>query len=87
MEVDVDSIRPSPYQPRLIFDQEDLKQEIKKDGLLSDLVVRNRGEFYEIIDGERRWRALEATRKLNITTCLPTLKIDDNIERGLIEPS
>jgi ParB family chromosome partitioning protein len=59
MEVDVDSIRPSPYQPRLIFDLEDLKQEIKKDGLLSDLVVRNRGEFYELIDGERRWRVLK----------------------------
>jgi ParB family chromosome partitioning protein len=59
MEVDVDSIRPSPYQPRLIFDLENLKQEIKKDGLLSDLVVRNRGEFYELIDGERRWRVLK----------------------------
>lgn len=59
MEVDIDSIRPSPYQPRLIFDQEDLKQEIKKDRVLSDLVVRNRGEFYEIIDGERRWRAVK----------------------------
>jgi len=60
MEVDVDSIRPSPYQPRLIFDLEDLKQEIKKDGLLSDLIVRNQGKFYELIDGERRWRALKA---------------------------
>jgi len=59
VEVDVDAIRPSPYQPRLIFDVEDLKQEIKKDGLLSDLVVRNRGEFYELIDGERRWRVLK----------------------------
>jgi len=59
MEVNIDSIRPSPYQPRLIFDQEDLKQEIKKDGLLSDLVVRKRGEFYELIDGERRWRVLK----------------------------
>ncbi|MFQ6000005.1 MAG: ParB/RepB/Spo0J family partition protein, partial [Candidatus Bathyarchaeia archaeon] len=38
---------------------EDLKQEIKKDGLLSDLVVRKQGEFYELIDGERRWRALK----------------------------
>lgn len=59
MEVDVDSIRSSPYQPRLIFDLEDLKQEIKQDGLLSNLVVRNRGEFYELIDGERRWRVLK----------------------------
>jgi len=59
MEIEIDSIRPSPYQPRLIFDLEGLKQEIKKDGLLNDLVVRNRGEFYELIDGERRWRILK----------------------------
>lgn len=55
MKVEIDSIQPSPYQPRLIFDMEDLKQEIKKDGLLSDLVVRKQGEFFELIDGERRW--------------------------------
>ena len=59
VEVDIDSIRPSPFQPRLIFDQEDLKQEIKKDGLLSNLVVRKQGKFYELIDGERRWRILK----------------------------
>jgi len=59
MEVDIKLILPSPYQPRLIFDLEDLKQEIKKDGLLCDLVVRNRGKFYELIDGERRWRVLK----------------------------
>jgi ParB/RepB/Spo0J family partition protein len=33
--------------------------EIKKDGLLSDLVVRRKGDYYEIIDGERRWRTLK----------------------------
>jgi len=58
MEVDIDSIRPSPYQPRLLFDQHDLKGEIEKDGLLNALVVRKQGEFYELIDGERRWRVL-----------------------------
>jgi len=59
VEVDIDLIRPSPYQPRLIFNLDDLKLEIQKDGLLSDLVVRQRGDFYELIDGERRWRALK----------------------------
>jgi len=58
MEIDIDLIRPSPYQPRLIFDMDGLKEEIKKDGLLSDLVVRKKGDLYELIDGERRWRAL-----------------------------
>jgi len=59
MEVDIDLIRPSPYQPRLIFDQADLKREIKEDGLLNALVVRKQGKFYELIDGERRWRVLK----------------------------
>lgn len=59
MKADIDLIRPSPYQPRLIFDQDDLKREIEKDGLLNDLVVRKQGDFYELIDGERRWRALK----------------------------
>jgi ParB family chromosome partitioning protein len=59
MKADIDLIRPSPYQPRIIFDLEDLKSEIRKDGLLNDLVVRKRGKFYELIDGERRWRILK----------------------------
>lgn len=59
MGVDIDLIQPSPYQPRLFFNLDDLKSEIQKDGLLSDLVVRKRGDFYELIDGERRWRALK----------------------------
>ncbi len=59
MKVDIDLIQPSPYQPRLIFDQDDLKGEIEKDGLLNDLVVRKNGDLYELIDGERRWRALK----------------------------
>ena len=59
MKADIDLIRPSPYQLRLIFDQDDLKREIEKDGLLNDLVVRKQGDFYELIDGERRWRALK----------------------------
>lgn len=59
MEVNVEAIKPSPYQPRYNFNLGDLESEIKKDGLLSDLVVRRKGDFYELIDGERRWRALK----------------------------
>jgi len=59
VKVEIDLIRPSPYQPRLIFSQDDLKEEIEKDGLLNDLVVRKQGDFYELIDGERRLRALK----------------------------
>lgn len=59
MEVNVEAIKPSPYQPRYIFNLDEIETEIKKDGLLSDLVVRKKGDHYEIIDGERRWRALK----------------------------
>lgn len=60
MKVDISLIKPSPYQPRLLFDLNELKDEIKRDGLLSDLVVRKQGEAYELIDGERRLRALKS---------------------------
>ena len=59
MEVSINSIRPSPFQPRLVFDQDDLQKEIEKDGLLNALVVRKRGKRYELIDGERRLRVLK----------------------------
>jgi len=79
MEVDIDLIRPSPYQPRLVFDLEDLKSEIEKDGLLSDLVVRQQGKFYEIIDGERRWRAL---RELGWKTVpVQVVDVDEKLAR------
>lgn len=59
MDVDIESIRSSPYQPRMIFDLDELKEEIEKDGLLNHLVVRKQDDFFELIDGERRWRALK----------------------------
>ena len=58
-DVDIDLIRPSPYQPRLFFEVDDLKEEIQRDGLLSALVVRKKDEYYELIDGERRLRVLK----------------------------
>jgi ParB family chromosome partitioning protein len=79
MKVEVDLIKPSPYQPRLVFDIDELKQEIERDGLLSDLVVRKQGEGYELIDGERRLRALNAlgwkTAPIRVVT------LDDKIVR------
>lgn len=59
MEIAIELVRSSPYQPRLTFDIDDLKEEIQKDGLLSALVVRKRDEYYELLDGERRWRTLK----------------------------
>lgn len=59
MEIPIELIRPSPYQPRLTFNIDDLKEEIEKDGLLSAVVVRKRDDHYELLDGERRVRTLK----------------------------
>jgi ParB family chromosome partitioning protein len=58
-EVSIDQIKPSPYQLRLTFKTEDLKQEIQRDGLLSPLIVRKKEGFYELIDGQRRFETLK----------------------------
>lgn len=56
LEVPVNQIKPSPYQPRLTFDLEDIKGSIQRDGILVPLTVRKKEEYYELIDGERRLR-------------------------------
>jgi ParB/RepB/Spo0J family partition protein len=58
-EVAIDQIKPSPYQLRLNFKTEDLKEEIRKDGLLTPLIVRRKNGYYELIDGQRRLETLK----------------------------
>src|SRR5262245_14429969 len=56
------SIRPNPYQPRHVFDEtalEELKESLRTSGLLQPIVVRPANDGYELIAGERRWRAAE----------------------------
>jgi ParB family transcriptional regulator, chromosome partitioning protein len=60
LEVAVDRITPSPFQPRRSFDEgkiEELAASIRNQGIIQPLVVRTRGDDYELIAGERRWRA------------------------------
>jgi ParB family chromosome partitioning protein len=60
LEVAVDRITPSPFQPRRTFDEgkiEELAASIRNQGIIQPLVVRPRGDNFELIAGERRWRA------------------------------
>lgn len=60
-QIAIGSIDTSPYQPRTIFDDdriEELCQTIKTHGVIQPIVVRMRNDRYEIIAGERRWRAV-----------------------------
>ena len=59
-QVEVDRITPSPFQPRRTFDEgkiEELASSIRNQGIIQPLVVRRKGAGYELIAGERRWRA------------------------------
>jgi ParB family chromosome partitioning protein len=78
MEALVETIKASPYQPRYIFNLDGLESEIKKDGLLNDIVVRRKGDFYEIIDGERRWRVLKKLGWKNV----PVRVVDADDEKA-----
>lgn len=74
MEIPVEQISPSPYQPRTIFDDqrlEELCQTIRVHGLIQPIVVRKMEEGYECIAGERRLRAV---KKLGLPTIPAILK-------------
>src|SRR5688572_12387433 len=58
----VAAIRPNPFQPRKYFDAEKLEElaaSIKENGILQPLIVRRKGTDFEIVAGERRWRAAQ----------------------------
>jgi len=60
LEVAIDRITPSPFQPRRTFDEakiEELAASIRNQGIIQPLVVRPKDDGFELIAGERRWRA------------------------------
>ncbi|KAA9131650.1 ParB/RepB/Spo0J family partition protein [Marinihelvus fidelis] len=61
-ELPLDRITPGPYQPRSIFDEDkldELADSIEKQGVIQPIVVREVGAGFELIAGERRWRAAQ----------------------------
>ncbi|HEY8341717.1 MAG TPA: nucleoid occlusion protein [Calditerricola sp.] len=67
-QLPVDQIVPNPYQPRTVFDDEkieELCQTIRTHGVIQPIVVREKDGRYELIAGERRWRAV---KKLGLAT-------------------
>jgi ParB family chromosome partitioning protein len=59
-EIDIDRLTPNDFQPRVMLDDarlQELAQSIKSNGLIQPIVVRRLGDRFQIIAGERRWRA------------------------------
>ena len=71
MNVKVDSIFPNAYQPRKFFNEEalnELSQSIKEHGIIQPITVRKMGEKFELVAGERRWRAARMA-ELEVVPC------------------
>jgi ParB family chromosome partitioning protein len=87
-QIPISKIKPNPSQPRKIFRPEDLQeltQSIKEKGVLQPIIVRKKGDGWEIIAGERRFRA---SQKLGLLT-IPAKEIEasdvEALEWSLIE--
>ncbi|WP_433299510.1 ParB/RepB/Spo0J family partition protein [Actinoplanes sp. CA-030573] len=88
-ELPVDSIVPNPKQPRHVFDEEaleELKTSISEVGLLQPIVVRDLGDGnYELVMGERRWRAAQAIGKDKIPAIVRETRDDAMLRDALLE--
>lgn len=88
-EIPVDTISPNPRQPRQIFDEdalEELKVSIREVGFLQPIVVREvGGGAYEIVMGERRWRAAQALGRDVIPAIVRDTRDDAMLRDALLE--
>ncbi|MEQ1642587.1 MAG: ParB/RepB/Spo0J family partition protein [Pyrinomonadaceae bacterium] len=88
MEIDIDLISPNPEQPRTRFAEENLEeltQSIRTNGVVQPIVVRQRGNRYEIVAGERRWRASQRAELRRIPAVVKEVSDDKMLELALIE--
>ncbi len=87
-EVKVSDVVPCSFQPRTEFDREALEslaQSIKEKGVLQPLLVRKKNDKYEIIAGERRWRAAQLAGLNEVPVIVKDLNDSETLEIALIE--
>lgn len=86
--IPVDRIYPNPHQPRKHFDQETLRElqsSIAEHGVLVPILVRERGDRYELIAGERRWRASAALGRETIPAIVRPDDDRTSLEVAIVE--
>jgi len=87
-EVDLDSIVPGPMQPRTHFDEaslQSLADSIRSHGIVQPLLVRRRGDGFELIAGERRWRAARLAGITRVPVVVKEVPDESLLEIALIE--
>ena len=86
--VDINKVEPNREQPRKNFDQEKLQklsESIKLHGLIQPILVKDRGSYYQIVAGERRWRASKLAGLKEVPVIIRDLTEQEIVEISLIE--
>ena len=87
-EIDIDLIEPNPDQPRTQFTEanlEELAQSIRANGVVQPIVLRQIGGRYQIVAGERRWRASQRAGLRRIPAVVKVVSDDKLLELALVE--
>jgi ParB family chromosome partitioning protein len=87
-EIQIDLVRPSEQQPRTSFQEDklqELAQSIRTSGIIQPLLVRPRGGLFELVAGERRWRAAQLAGLTTVPAIVREIADDRLLELALIE--
>lgn len=88
LQIDIDLIEPSPYQPRTKFREEaleELSRSIMASGIIQPLVVRPIGKRFQLIAGERRWRAAQRAGLTKVAAIIREVSDELALEMTLVE--
>ncbi|MBC8108746.1 MAG: ParB/RepB/Spo0J family partition protein [Anaerolineae bacterium] len=88
IELAVESIQPNPHQPRKQIDEAkvaELAASLKSTGVIQPIVVRKRGDGYELIAGERRWRAAKFANMTTIPAIIRDVNSFEQAQMALVE--
>ena len=86
--VDLNDIKPNAAQPRKVFDEEKLEElaaSISQHGLIQPIVLRKLGKGYEIVAGERRWRAARLAGLKEVPCIVKELTEEENMLLAIVE--
>lgn len=87
-EIEIDLIRRGEQQPRTSFDEgklQELAQSIRASGIIQPLLVRRRGGLFELVAGERRWRAAQLAGLTRVPAIVREIPDENLLELALIE--
>ena len=88
LDIDIDLLRPNRAQPRTVIDDariEELARSIRHSGVIQPIIVRKTDQGYEIIAGERRWRASQRAGLLKVPVVVRDVEDDKLLPMALIE--